>query len=288
MKKMMVPVIFCLLSILTACEKAPIAQTLQVIDTPIIITINSDSTQKKENSQDNTTKQTPRVKELQAINEKTEHNLNRYRDVLVAYYTCMSELKKLKGQDIDNMTAGLVYSIIYPYWTGDQGDDALTKIGFSFLDLNDDGKDELVFGWSSNDYWNMDEGYVFAIYTVVNEKAILAVEGGERYRYLVGEDGYLYEDSSDSAWESYYTKYRVNAECSNFCEPIEELFSFMNDEGTCSWGHITDPKDIGVAEYTDRRKDLLIDEDEALAIGETWMKSGITIDYTTLSDYVVS
>jgi hypothetical protein len=162
----------------------------------------------------------------------------------------------------------------------------LSKVGFAFVDLNEDGIDELVLGWIGNEFWNMDEGYVFAVYTVVDGKATLAIEGWERCLYVIGKDGYLYNSGSNGSEESVYIKYSFSLEREDYLEPVEEVYSYYSyDDNKKLWEHITNPEDINVIEYKEKHQDLLIDENKALTMGEAWMELGIEIDYTLFSDY---
>jgi hypothetical protein len=96
----------------------------------------------------------------------------------------------------------------------------------------------------------------------------------------------IYGSSSSGADESTYTKYKFSLEKEDFLEPVEEVYSFYSyDDNEKLWEHITNPEDIHAIEYTEKHQDLVIDEDEAETIGESWSKSGIAIDYTLFDNY---
>lgn len=202
-----------------------------------------------------------------------------YRDILDLYVQAISEQWDADKYSENN----LISAIVRPYWLG-YTEDALNKEGFAFLDVNGDGIDELLLGWVGNEFWNMDDGYFFALYTIADKEIIMAVEGWERNRYVIGEDGYLYNSGSSGANDSCYLKYKFNMNYEDFLEPIEELYS-KDSANSVWWEHVTNPKAIGKIEHTEKQEDLLIDEEEAYAIGEAWMKSGIEIDYTLFSEY---
>lgn len=273
MRKKIWAVFLCLTVLMTACAKI------------------SDSSKEQENerqeisSAENFTK----IESLQTTDEKVDNSRNLYKDVLDLYYHALHEHQTYPEQwQPDKYYTGdifLVPTIINPYWSWENTDNILGKEGFAFRDLNADGVDELIIGWIGNDLWNMDEGYVFAIYTIVNGKVTFAIEGWERCLYVIGEDGCLYESGISSAFEASYTKYKFSLEYEDFLEPLEKLYSSVNVDNQW-WEHITNPEDIGVIEYAEKHEDLLIDEEEAFAIGEAWMQSGIIIDYTPFSDYI--
>jgi len=283
MRKILTALFCCLAILMTACVNRQVSYTDHENETPVIITIDLEK-----RSGDDVTENDSQLEQLQTPDIVSNQDMNLYRNILDLYYENLYEKSSYYKQGMDQedgSSNSLVYSILQPYCLWEEGKGYLTGEGFAFLDLNSDGVDELLIGWVTSEYWNMDEGYVFAIYTIVDGTATLAVEGAERCRYIVGKDGYLYQNGSDSAWESNYTKYKFSTEYKNFLEPIEEIYSYMNDEGTCSWEHITDPKDIGVIEYTPKHNNSTMDEDTALTIGETWMSSGVAINYTLFSEY---
>ncbi|MFT3985492.1 MAG: hypothetical protein QM697_16435 [Lachnospiraceae bacterium] len=212
---------------------------------------------------------------------------NPYKDILDLYYQALYEHQTNPKQwqpDKYYTEHNLVASVLNPYWSWENTDDILIKEGFAFLDLNEDGIDELVIGWIGNEFWNMNDGYVFAIYTIVDGKVVLAVEGWDRNRYVIGTDGYLYCNGSSGAAETTYIKYRFSLEEEGFLEPLEEVYSQANAYGGW-WEHITEPDDIGTIEYSGQHEELVIDAEEAYAIGDGWMESGIAINYTLFDQY---
>jgi hypothetical protein len=230
------------------------------------------------------------TEDLQAQSDEVSDISNPYKDILDKYYQAIYEHQTNPEQwdwdDGNYAEKGLLYEIVNPYWSWENTENMLSKVGFAFVDLNEDGIDELVLGWIGNEFWNMDEGYVFAVYTIVDGKATLAIEGWERCLYVIGKDGYLYNSGSSGSEESIYTKYSFSLEREDFLEPVEEIYSYYSyDDNKKLWEHITNPEDINVIEYKEKHQDLLIDENKALTMGEAWMESGIEIDYTLFSVY---
>lgn len=219
--------------------------------------------------------------ELEKINSDKPENA--YKEILDLYYQALFERLISQEPELDQyyMEYNLPYSILAPYWAWESSENILSREGFAFLDLNDDGVEELLLGWADNEFWNMDEGYVFAVYTIVEGDVVLALEGWERCLYVIGEDGYLYKFGSSSVWEGNYTKYRFNSQYEDFLEPVEEIYSYMdrkvNSMGTVCWQHKTHPVEVGAVESLER--------EEALAIGEEWMTSGRELEYILFSQY---
>ncbi len=225
---------------------------------------------------------------LQIPDEEAGDPSDLYKDIVDLYYQALYERQTYpedRNTELYDTESPLVSSIINPYWSWENADDILSKVGFALLDLNEDGLDELVIGWSGNEFWNLESGYLFAVYTMVNGESTLAIEGWERCLYVIGQDGYIYQNGSGGAWDSTFTKYRFNPEYEGFLEPIEKLYSCGDPGVDYWWEHITNPEDIGAIEYTEKHEDLIIDQDEALAAGQAWMESGAVIHYTLFSEY---
>jgi hypothetical protein len=288
MKKIIIPMILAFCLLFSGCGKQE-TETVSMSDNS---TQETEAVTMADTTQEalETTKQPSteyEVPQSAATNAGIE---NPYKDILDEYYQAIYE-HQTNSEQWDWNTSnyaekGLLYDIVNPYWSWENTENMLSKVGFAFVDLNEDSIDELVLGWIGNEFWNMDEGYVFAVYTTVDDKAILAVEGWARCLYVIGKDGYLYNSGSSGAAESTYTKYKFSLEREDFLEPVEEVYSYYSyDDNEELWEHITNPEDIGVIEYTEKHQNLLIDGDEAYTMGESWMKSGIEIDYTLFCDY---
>lgn len=80
---------------------------------------------------------------------------------------------------------------------------ALYDGGYAYMDVTGDGIDELLVG--SNDY-----GIIYDLYTIVDGKATLVFQSGEREMYYFCGDGVIASVASSSAFESYYFYYKVN------------------------------------------------------------------------------
>lgn len=86
------------------------------------------------------------------------------------------------------------------FFTMDYYEDA----GYYFLDLNDDGRDELLIGCTGSDW----KGLIYVLYTYENGRVKKVLESYERSRYVLLADGLIrYEGSggADNYLEEYYT-----------------------------------------------------------------------------------
>lgn len=76
--------------------------------------------------------------------------------------------------------------------------------GYLLMDLDGNGVDELLFGENHDDSYN---GIVYNIYTISNGKLVRIVDGWERSRYYLCENGCIANAGSGSASESSYSYY---------------------------------------------------------------------------------
>lgn len=142
----------------------------------------------------------------------------------------------------------LPISLTNPYWAWTDTDSLLDRTGYVQMDLNGDGSPELLLGWLGNEFWNLNEGYVFAIYTLVDGQPVLAVEGWERSTYVLGEDGFLYHCGSSGADRTEWDKYRFDPAAEGYLETVE---------------HVSEPEN----------------GQEAVEVGDAWMSSGASLPY---------
>ena len=137
----------------------------------------------------------------------------------------------------------LLLVLICPSW------DPAGTIGYTLRDLNGDGVEELLMGFVGSEFWSMDEGYVFAIYTLVDGQPVLAVEGWERSLYVVSEDNILCHCGSSGAGRTAWNQYRFDPSAEGFLVTLDQVSQPEDGEG-------------------------------AIAIGEGWMESGVSLPYT--------
>lgn len=211
--------------------------------------------------------------------QQTEKEGNGYTELLSLYKAALEEGWD-EGKCIENQ---LVSSIYRPYWL-EYTDDILSREGFAFYDLDGDGTDELLLGWVGNEFWNMDDGYFFACYTMKNGEVTLALEGWERNQYVLGEDGSIYCFSSGGAADSSYRKAVFDVTDDDFLMPVEELSS-RQDGSQIRWEYITGPEETGDSENQGNHDDSVITEEEANTKSSSWMDSGRKLEYTLFSDY---
>ena len=122
-----------------------------------------------------------------------------YADQIARYHTALSE-KWDEGKYFDNNMSALPFY----YYEGNP----LENVGFGFVDLDNDGRLELIIGAIMNA--EMDPA-VFEIWTLVDGEPVMLAQGGTRNRYVlqhVEEDRmwYVVNEGSGSAFNhaTYY------------------------------------------------------------------------------------
>lgn len=141
-----------------------------------------------------------------------------------------------------------------PYWLQtDDTDSLLDRTGYVRRDLDGDGSEELLLGWVGGDIWNLDQGYVFAIYTLADGQPVLAVEGWERSLYVVREDNILCHCGSSGAGRTEWHQYRFDPSTEGFLVTLDQVSEPEN--GEAAW-----------------------------SIGEGWMESGVSLPYVCFAD----
>lgn len=173
-----------------------------------------------------------------------------YAALLVRYQEALSQRLPDDYPDLPSILTN-------PYWARTDTDSLLSRTGYARMDLDGDGSSELLLGWLGNDSWSLNQGYVFAIYTLVEGQPVLVVEGWERSTYVLGEDGYLYHCSSSGADQTEWNKYRFTPAAENYLETVE---------------HISVPEN----------------GQKAIETGDGWMASGISIPYSSFAPLEVS
>ncbi len=208
-----------------------------------------------------------------------------YAEILDLYYesgwllqTDRDAWNELQSSD-DSPYSELVYAMTCPYWAFDHHEDFLSRIGYGVRDLNGDGISELLLGWIGNEIWNMEEGYVFAIYTLKDQEPVLAFGGGERNRGMIAEDGTLVNEGSSGATEGSCIRYRFPD------EPVEGIWHGWNEKTqSICYVYSDDPEELTRLAHPSTY-DHWIDAESAMAQTEDWLSKGAVLSCTPFSDY---
>jgi len=142
-------------------------------------------------------------------------------------------------------------------------------LGYTYMDLNGDGQDELIFGendiegkkvgeegaWDSN---------IYNIFTIKDGKIECVVEGWERNRYCLLQDGKLLNQASGGANDSAWTVMDYTADG---LVTVETLFTQYDEEGNGKFYRTAGDIDAeGAEEVSEEELIVLIDSYEIQAI----------------------
>lgn len=155
--------------------------------------------------------------------------------------------------------------------------DALASIGYALLDLDEDGKDELIISAVDKNYAG---GMLYDVYSAPNGEVIHVLSGHERNRYYLQDmenEGYaIANEASDSAWRSAWYYYSLGEGKLELTQGIivnveadaDNPWFFTYDE---DWDATNDTHDVdGIAE----------------SIVEAYTQSYMTLEYIPFSEYV--
>lgn len=216
-----------------------------------------------------------------------------YEPVLSAYHQALVERQNnpsIQSAGTYNDHA-LVHSIVCPYWSWEDTSTLLEKIAFTFLDLDGDGTDELLLGWHDTDSYDMQDGYVFAVYRLADDVPTFCFEGWERNRYQICSDHSVYLDGSGGADYHTYEKLLFNPTYKNCLESTELYYSYLvysadpNTAPETHWDHAGSPEEFALVSYMDGCEELSVSEDAVRSAVSAWQSSVISLDATPFSEY---
>ena len=117
---------------------------------------------------------------------------NLYKEILKKHLTAINE--KWDSNKLEQENMSYMYNVL-----SKTNENPLTKIGYTYYDVNADGTDELLIGEIAQGNW---KGVIFDIYTMVNRKPQHVVSGGGRNRYYVCDGTFICNEYSSGALES--------------------------------------------------------------------------------------
>ena len=177
------------------------------------------------------------------------------------------------------------FSYLFPMMYSDPS--YISSIGYSFIDLNDDGIKELLIGLDSEDetsYGDMYQNMIYDLYTYMNGKIIHLATSGERFAFQLCEDNSIYYWGSSGAASSAFYLYQLNASEPSFTI-LESVHSDPDENWeNVYWYHSTtgwyDPES-----YSNKDEEFTtITEEEALSIRDSWPQI-IDFPLTYFSEY---
>ena len=156
----------------------------------------------------------------------------------------------------------------------------LSEIGFALIDLDGNGQEELIIADPSK--------FVYDLYTISNGKAVHLFDSGERYCYVLRENGLVENSWSSSAVTSGHDFYKLNDGELVFIERITLDAYHALDAGVIDdLSQANDDNCFFSSESENEDDYKLVTSDEAIKAIETYQNANKTlnIEYTLLSEY---
>ena len=219
--------------------------------------------------------------------DRTEQALLEYKSILNLYYQALYE----REHDPDNwdpqkwyLDRDLVMSVICTPWRLNNQEPFSTDLeGFTFMDLDEDGTDELLIGALGSDFMDNTRGYVLAVYCLKDGEPVLAVEGWERNRYIIGNDGCIYNFGSSGAAYGTCTQYVYDTDADGYLKMLERYYTFDDGNGIEA-RHVTDPEDTEIG-FTGEHNGEIVTKEEYMEASDKWARLGIQINYMPFGQY---
>ena len=157
----------------------------------------------------------------------------------------------------------------------------LSDVGFTLIDLDKNGQEELIIADINK--------FVYDVYTITNGKASHLFDSGERYCYILRENGFIENSWSGSAATSGHDFYKLNDGKLDFIERITLDAYHALDVGVIKELTEANENNTFFISPTDQFEDYkLATSDEAIKKIESYQNANkeLEIEYTLLSDYI--
>ena len=156
----------------------------------------------------------------------------------------------------------------------------LSEIGFALIDLDGNGQEELIISDPSK--------FVYDLYTISNGKAVHLSDSGEKYCYILRENGIVENSWSGSAATSGHDFYKLNGGKLDFVERITLDAYHALDAGLIhDLSEANDDNCFFRSNREDEKDYKAVSSDEAIKTIENYQNANkeLEIEYTFLSDY---
>lgn len=163
----------------------------------------------------------------------------------------------------------------------------IDNIGYSFIDLNGDGTDELLIGMDSEEeqqYGDIYQNVIYDLYTYMDDRMIHLATSGERFTYQLCEDNTIYYFGSSGAASNAYYHYQLDSQ-----EPVFSTIEGVYCEPDESWENVywyhTTSGVYNPEIYSHEGEEAsMITEEEATTIRNTWPQR-VDFPLTYFSEY---
>ena len=156
----------------------------------------------------------------------------------------------------------------------------LSEVGFALIDLDGNGQEELIISDPSK--------FVYDLYTISNGKAVHLFNSGEKYCYILRENGIVENAWSGSAATSGHDFYKLNDGKLDFVERITLDAYHALDAGLIhDFSEANEDNCFFRSNSEDEKDYKTVSSDEAIKTIENYQNANkeLEIEYTFLSDY---
>ncbi|MBQ4528449.1 MAG: hypothetical protein II998_10285 [Clostridia bacterium] len=156
------------------------------------------------------------------------------------------------------------------------GDDALSHIGYAFMDLNGDDVNELLIGVFDKDKNAFTNNEIYTVYAITDGSPEVVLDGWSRNSYSLKEDGCFFHQGSSGAAYSEFGLYHISDDNELVCN--EFYYTYPDDEN---------PEIIKIFYNTtgvlfpEESEELDITIDEFWALEEDFSKGTLKLEATT-------
>lgn len=206
-----------------------------------------------------------------------------YAEILDMFYNCIqsgwteyNEMPTLYGEE---------FCYLFPMYYSNSS--YIDKIGYSFIDLNGDGVEELLIGMDADEetqYGDIYQNMIYDLYTYMNDKVVHLATSGERFVYQLCEDNTIYYWGSGGAASTAYYHYQLSPDA-----PILSILESIRSEPTENWENIywyySTSGLYNPETYSNEGEEFVtVSEDEANAIKDAWPQN-VDFPLTYFSEY---
>lgn len=282
MKKKNVAQIICVgfiaVSLLSACGKEKVSDA--VIEESNVAVENeneteADESEKLSDAEDNKLSEAEK-ETAKEINNASNLDEELWAEVLNANYKYIATTtNESEPESLEYISTGIMEIVQFG------GGDSLDSIGYTFMDLNGDGVNELLIGDMHDNRYDF-KNTVLSGYTLVDGKVHMIIEGWARNAFYLLDDNSFYNFGSSGAAYSMLTNYILEKNKTELtC--LDCYFTDFTDDSDMSYVSVFHNK---TGEWDKNKSELLdIPSEDVWQFDEEYTNRAVIIDYTPFDRY---
>ena len=148
-------------------------------------------------------------------------------------------------------------SVIYMKKDWDYG-----TLGYLIRDMDGNGTDELIFGGNADESGSWYDSIIYDVYTISDGELVHVLDGWERNRYFLCENGMIANEGASSAFDGSYSYFTFEGDRLSLVESV--IWKYEGDENACVYYHTTESE-------LDTENAEIISEEQADAVIEKYV-----------------